>query len=297
MNRTLMQFRAFTRRTAAIQRRMMGAQRRAWAKFKSELRDIDSFDILRALEPPEELVAGFAGALTQIEIAAYVDGRLAARKQRGLKRRKAASIMEAMTAKPVITEEELDEWIDTHVDFAWDLTGVNAISTMAQDASDYSEATLRNLLDFIADDAKNYLDQGMSFQDWRDKMMELPGFESANPYHLRTNFDTAANGAFHAAKWHEIEEFADIFPYLRYVTMMDDRVREEHAELEGTIARVDDAFWSIYYPPNGYNCRCSVEQLMEHEAEADPKFGEPTLAPDFDPRFQKNTGKTNRIFT
>ena len=192
MNRTLMQFRAFTRRTAAIQRRMMGAQRRAWAKFKSELRDIDSFDILRALEPPEELVAGFAGALTQIEIAAYVDGRLAARKQRGLKRRKAASIMEAMTAKPVITEEELDEWIDTHVDFAWDLTGVNAISTMAQDASDYSEATLRNLLDFIADDAKNYLDQGMSFQDWRDKMMELPGFESANPYHLRTNFDTAA---------------------------------------------------------------------------------------------------------
>lgn len=294
MNKHLMQFRSFQRRTSKKQREMLIAQRRAWAKFEAGLMSIDSFDVFRAQEPPEELVAGFAGALTQIEIAAYVDGRLSARKQRARKR--AAASLQAMN-NSVITDAELDAWLDEHIDFAWDIEGVNAISSMSQDATDYSNATISNLLDHIKSDAKDYLDQGMAFKDWRNNIMKLDGFESANPYHLRTNFDTAANGAYHAARWHEIQEYSDIFPYLKYVTMMDELVREEHAELEGTIARVDDAFWSVYYPPNGYNCRCSVEQLMQSEAEAEPKFGEPTLAPDFDPRFQKNIGESNRIFT
>ncbi len=289
-----MQFTAFTRRTSKKQREMLRKLTREFNAYKRELREIDTFDEFRSLPPPGELIESFTGALVQIEIAAYVDGRISARKKRG--RRRANSLL-AMSDSPPIDESDLDAWLDEHVDFSWDLPGVNAIESFADDAADYSSATISNLLDHIKDDALKYLNDGMGFAEWRDDIMKLQGFESANPHHLRTNFDTAANGAYHAAKWHEIQEYSDIFPYLRYVTMQDELVREEHAVLDGIIARVDDQFWSIYYPPNGYNCRCSVEQLMEAEAEADPRFGEPTIAPDFDPRFQKNIGESNRIFT
>ena len=33
--------------------------------------------------------------------------------------------------------------------------------------------------------------------------------------------------------------------------------------LEAIVRPVDDQFWNTYYPPNGWNCRCSVEQLSD----------------------------------
>jgi len=45
---------------------------------------------------------------------------------------------------------------------------------------------------------------------------------------------------------------------LKYVTQGDDRTRREHQALDGLILEVDDKFWSKYYPPNGYNCRCDA---------------------------------------
>lgn len=49
--------------------------------------------------------------------------------------------------------------------------------------------------------------------------------------------------------------------FLRYVTKRDDRVRDSHALLDWVVKKVDDPFWAIYYPPNGWNCRCKVEKL------------------------------------
>jgi hypothetical protein len=50
-----------------------------------------------------------------------------------------------------------------------------------------------------------------------------------------------------------------------YHAVKDDRTRDEHYKLNGVIKHIDDPFWTVYYPLNGYNCRCSVRSLTERQ--------------------------------
>ena len=63
--------------------------------------------------------------------------------------------------------------------------------------------------------------------------------------------------------WFVFDDQKDVFPFLRYVTANDERVRHEHAELNGIIKPVGDSFWDEFLPLNGYRCRCTVEQLEQ----------------------------------
>lgn len=46
-----------------------------------------------------------------------------------------------------------------------------------------------------------------------------------------------------------------------YATMEDERVRESHEILHGVRRRWDDEFWDLYWPPNGWGCRCQPVAL------------------------------------
>lgn len=47
-----------------------------------------------------------------------------------------------------------------------------------------------------------------------------------------------------------------LFPYLQLRTRRDDRVRDEHARIDGLTASPDWPGWKLYTPPLGWNCRC-----------------------------------------
>lgn len=55
--------------------------------------------------------------------------------------------------------------------------------------------------------------------------------------------------------------------YLRYVAILDSRVRPKHAANHGIIRHRDDPFWATHYPPNGWNCRCRVQAYSKTEIE------------------------------
>lgn len=58
-------------------------------------------------------------------------------------------------------------------------------------------------------------------------------------------------------------------PYWQYIAILDSRTRPSHGELHGKIVPADDdGFWSLHYPPNGFNCRCTVRALSEKELPA-----------------------------
>ncbi|MGB6092671.1 MAG: phage minor head protein [Moheibacter sp.] len=98
-----------------------------------------------------------------------------------------------------------------------------------------------------------------------------------NQNYLEAEYQFAVNSSQMAAKWEELDDSGRYL--LQYRTAEDDRVRPEHEELAGTTLPKDDDFWLFYYPPNGWNCRCTVVEVRrgkydESDSEEAIKKGE-----------------------
>lgn len=156
----------------------------------------------------------------------------------------------------------------------------------------------RNLRDFaahkqatITGDLRKMLlgkDGKRERKDWEKEAMRT--MKRHNGLYLRAELDTAAQAAQAAESWQEFERRKYLYPNLRYETAGDERVRESHRSLDGTVRAVDDPFWDTYYPPNGWRCRCKVIQTDEAVTGSG--------AADFDPPkgFRQNVGKTGKLF-
>ena len=111
---------------------------------------------------------------------------------------------------------------------------------------------------------------------WGRKMMTDPLTGETRPVQLgsvrrlRIIFDTNIRMAYARGRWQAIERLAHVRPWLRYVAVLDERTRPDHARWHGTILRWDHPFWQTHYPPCGWNCRCTVQQLSERDLE---RFG------------------------
>lgn len=121
-------------------------------------------------------------------------------------------------------------------------------------------------------------------------------FDQFNKHHLAAEYSAAVQGTQMAVKWQEFEADKDIFPLLRYQTVGDDRVRPTHRELDETTKPVNDEFWNTFYPPNGWRCRCTVEQLEADEDEI-TDTSKLKVGDDVPDVFQMNTGKQKIIYS
>lgn len=80
--------------------------------------------------------------------------------------------------------------------------------------------------------------------------------------------------------------------------MQDSRTRPAHAQMHGLVYRYDDPFWSVFYPPNGFNCRCTVIALNERDIERNNfVVGDGTgRVEEIDRQVNKNTVEKTRAF-
>lgn len=107
------------------------------------------------------------------------------------------------------------------------------------------------------------------FMDTMNEFLERNGYEGLNPFNadviFRTNMQTAYNAGHYKSMTNPTTK--KLRPYWKYVTAWDGEVRESHAMMEGRIYAADDPIWNIWYPPNGYRCRCSVVSLTKSQVE------------------------------
>jgi len=122
--------------------------------------------------------------------------------------------------------------------------------------------------------------------------------EKYNANYLHSEYNFVAASATMAAKWEQFAEDGDRY-YLQYRTAHDDKVRPEHAALDGVTLPMSDPFWETYYPPNGWNCRCTVAQVRKQKYPATDHSeamsrGEEALSGDKLGMFRFNPGKQGK---
>ena len=81
--------------------------------------------------------------------------------------------------------------------------------------------------------------------------------------------------AYQTAAYEVGERQADVFPYLKYQTMEDSKVRPTHAALDGVVLPRNHEFWKTHTPPWDWGCRCQAIPISkddhEDEVKADAK--------------------------
>lgn len=114
--------------------------------------------------------------------------------------------------------------------------------------------------------------EGRTLQQFRedfDRIVAAHGwsYNGSRGWRSRVIFQTNMRMAYAAGRWKQVQENKRTRPYLRYLAVKDSRTRPEHMALHGLVLPADDPFWEKMYPPNGWNCRCTVQSLNARDLE------------------------------
>ena len=203
----------------------------------------------------------------------------------------------------IIREPDVESFIQTHADIL--------DSTFAK--AEMSDSMRENLQrsDYIFSGFKTFHELSEAFHSLLDENGNIKPFnqflndvkkidQTYNERYLKAEYNFAAASSEMAAKWEQFTQNEEEY-YLQYRTANDGAVRPEHAALHDVTLPASDSFWDSYYPPNGWNCRCTVVQVLRYMHEATPhneamKRGAKALANDKKGMFNFNPGKQQKTF-
>lgn len=104
------------------------------------------------------------------------------------------------------------------------------------------------------------------------------GYVAGADYQLEAIFRTQTNMAYSAGRWESLQDPAldDILWGFEYSAILDDRTTELCMSLDGTTRPKDDPFWDTYTPPNHWNCRSTILEVLD---KGTPTRTKPALLP------------------
>ena len=201
----------------------------------------------------------------------------------------------------IIASKEAQTFVETHADVLNSAFKQTKMSGVMRDRLEHST--------YIFSGLKTFHELNEAFPSLVDEQGNKKPFErflndvqkiddTYNRNYLRAEYNFAHSSAVMAAKWEEFSHDGDTYN-LQYRTVGDDHVRPEHAALNGTTLPFSDAFWDSYYPPNGWNCRCTVVQVRKTKYPETPREeayrrGAEALANDTRGMFRFNPGKQGK---
>lgn len=139
-----------------------------------------------------------------------------------------------------------------------------------------ADVAAKDVIEDIHDAISTAIADGETLSDFRDRLDDIykaRGWDTPKeftPWRVETIFRTNIQTAYQAGRLKQMEDQVERFPYWEYDAVMDSRTRPTHAAMDGKIFPADHSFWDTWYPPNGFNCRCTVhavhKQVMEEES-------------------------------
>jgi SPP1 gp7 family putative phage head morphogenesis protein len=141
-----------------------------------------------------------------------------------------------------------------------------------------ARVTAMDVLEDIRGEVEKALEKGVSLgtfkrdlsrilaaKGWLARRDEADPGRRLPPWRLETIYRTNMQAAYSTGRYQQMLDVAQDRPYWRYVAVMDGRTRPSHAAQNGKVFRFDHPFWDRWYPPNGYNCRCTVVSISARE--------------------------------
>jgi SPP1 gp7 family putative phage head morphogenesis protein len=127
-----------------------------------------------------------------------------------------------------------------------------------------------DLLKDFQDAVLKAIEQGTTLEEFRkdfDAIVADHGwsYNGSRNWRSRVIFQTNLRMAYASGRWQQIERVKETRPYLRYVAVLDARTRPWHRAWHDTVLPVDHPWWQTHFPPNGWNCRCSVQSVNERD--------------------------------
>ena len=218
-------------------------------------------------------------------------------------------------------------WLYRHKDFTYESMTDEEVQSFVRKVSDYfdhavdtsirqvpmAEVSVQRLKEsnYVFSGIKVFHELNEAFPSMLDDNNELRPFEdflndvqkvnnTYNGSYLKTEYNFARQSSLSAARWKQFEKDGDRYN-LQYRTAYDDRVRTSHRKLEGITLPPSSKFWNDYFPPNGWNCRCTVVQVRKDKyPESDEQkaidLGSQATAGRHQEMFKFNPGKAMTTF-
>jgi len=139
------------------------------------------------------------------------------------------------------------------------------VNEAKNDAFSISGYKSKQVLNALKDMLEQMIIDGEGEAVWKKKASELLDSYgmSTTKAHLGNVYRTNLYSEYAKAGYKEYEKVKDEFPALMYDAIGDARTRPTHLALDGKIFWANDPIWDTIYPPNGYNCRCSVIPMSQ----------------------------------
>lgn len=143
------------------------------------------------------------------------------------------------------------------------------------------------------------LDENGNRKPFEQFLNDVQSIDSTyNDNYLRAEYNFVSASAEMAGRWEQFMRDGDRYN-LQYRTQRDDKVRPEHAALDRVTLPPSDSFWEEFYPPNGWNCRCTVVQVRKSKYpttnhDEAMRLGDEALQRDSKGIFRFNAGKEGK---
>lgn len=136
-----------------------------------------------------------------------------------------------------------------------------------------------DLLAEVKDCIMESIKTGSTLEEFRTQAADMlkQNYSQINPRRIDTIYRTNMQASYQAARYRQMTDPAvmEARPFWRYVSVQDGHTRRAHAAMNGKIFRCDDPIWQTWYPPNGFNCRCTVVTVSREEMKRDGGILEP----------------------
>ena len=122
------------------------------------------------------------------------------------------------------------------------------------------------------DELLQAIKDGETMQSFRDKMngfLEAEGYEGMTNFQADNIFRMNTQTAYQVGHYRQMTDpdVLKLRPYWIYDAVNDKHTRPSHLAMDGRVFPADSPVWDVWYPPNGFRCRCTVRSLSKRQVE------------------------------